>query len=1033
MRATAMVRVGRRNAAAGQALLIAVLVLFAVATLAALFAGIVSSQLTQVARQSDVVALRNIAEAGLRLANEQLTYSPAGADWRPDASPYVCGDGQVTIQVTYGPLPDQLQSRFLRIVSTAVFPDNPFLRHTISAWKPVLLTDYARFITDKYETDRTARLGVSGLQMGGYPRQDYVTYFGGPIRSNTDLMWYGQSRLSLRTTFDTTTDWQSLGILRDDRIEVAGTMRPAPSSSPTDALTLYVDGAPLPRAASLFQPNTEQEQNDYINGFPQPPFGAGPIIPNSRIVLARLPDYQAMTGWVYGVDLSVPRVRPPEIDAVHPDKETHRYLQLTRDSGFWRQDPGLPTSYYNTGEFGWGWMNYGGIYIDNFDDIQYEHDLDMLRGNWMRSVGDHYPFGDGRDGGVERPPEGPADYWDRTGRHYAPPAVEIIVHGEALCPYMEVIRHDLRDVAGIECYWEDPDGAPVPLDLNPDIPDELVYAYDPGVMSGCTPTAGSRPIGIYDGNRAIFPFPANGVIYAEGNVRVSGIMPPVRDNQGRVGTAIPVDQVPEGYFGDWHAMNGRSRRFDLQIVSGGTIYIDDNLLSPASARLGGLSPDNMVTDRLYGSRIALLARDYVCLNTTALNPRPVDMFRAVQDQVEPGIYHLYNDAQPIFASSGSEGHLLLEGDQNPDVNVDGYAEFWDPATDDPFDTDPAWVSFAYTNPRLRLPDLAAELTDLRLMVGHSGLWVDEAQPGEPGGIGTAGGEPPEQQTTPPGTDADEPAVDVALHVNDPALGSPWPWGADTSRYTFLRAAIAEHEIRDESDHWYVDPQPGLLELGSGADDFSELLPDAYQPMAMHTPAAVPAAAWLTGADTLALAGRVWPVRHWEQDPDTGAWYVDGWETPPKELAYTVGPIAVAPPRGVEPLPVQIDALIYAQNGSWFVISGRWFNDDPDEFGADPRTQLYPGYHEPLNTSIHVYGAISENMPAELGSVADWTSKWGGPAGQGGEGFITYAFDPLLRHPRRETDDRIGYLRFPNFPITSDLVIWGERVSGPAGS
>ncbi|MCJ7752302.1 MAG: hypothetical protein MUQ65_14650, partial [Armatimonadetes bacterium] len=177
------------RASSGQALLIAVLVLFAVATLGALFAGIIGAQISQVARQSDMVALRNIAEAGLRLANEQLTYSPKGADWRPSAGPYRCGEGHVTVAVTYGPSPDQLQSRFVRIVATAVFPDNPFLRHTILALKPVLLTDYARFITDRFETDRTAALGVTGLEANGTSRPDYVSYIEGPIRSNTDVTW----------------------------------------------------------------------------------------------------------------------------------------------------------------------------------------------------------------------------------------------------------------------------------------------------------------------------------------------------------------------------------------------------------------------------------------------------------------------------------------------------------------------------------------------------------------------------------------------------------------------------------------------------------------------------------------------------------------------------------------------------------------------------------------------------------------------------------------------------------------------------
>jgi hypothetical protein len=54
-------------------------------------------------------------------------------------------------------------------------------------------------------------------------------------------------------------------------------------------------------------------------------------------------------------------------------------------------------------------------------------------------------------------------------------------------------------------------------------------------------------------------------------------------------------------------------------------------------------------------------------------------------------------------------------------------------------------------------------------------------------------------------------------------------------------------------------------------------------------------------------------------------------------------------------------------------------------------------------------------------------------GQEAQHFLSYVYDPLLRYPRRETRDHIGYLRFPNFPLTSDLVIWGERVTGPAGS
>ncbi|MCJ7749688.1 MAG: hypothetical protein MUQ65_01125, partial [Armatimonadetes bacterium] len=617
------------RASSGQALLIAVLILFAVATLGALFAGIIGAQISQVARQSDMVVLRNIAEAGLRLANEQLTYSPAGADWRPSAAPYRCGEGHVTIDVTYGPSPDQLQSRFVRIVSTAVFPDNPFLRHTILALKPVLLTDYARFITDRFETDRAAALGVTGLEANGASRPDYVSYIEGPIRSNTDVTWYGQSQVSLRTTFDTT-DWRSLGVLRDDRIEVAGFMRPATNPAIADGLQLSIDG--VSRVTNLFAPATEEERFDYAYGFPR--WWEGGIVPNSRTVLTALPEVVTMTGEVISGALAVPRVRPPEIDAIHPDKDTNRYLSLTRDSGFWVQDAG--GFFYNTGEFGWGWSNYGGIYVDNFDDIQYNHDLEKLRLNWTRSVGEHGTTtgGDKRGPGEnaawgpeDTPPTGPADWWDKTSRYYAPPGVEIILHGEAACPWIEIIRHDFKGEAGSYYYWREQDGNPIYV-AEPE-PERLkVLRSDPyaPVQNMCSPAAAPTPVGIYDGNRAIFPFPANGVIYAEGNIRVRGIMPPVRDSQGRSGLAIPADEVPEGYLGWWNPMTGRSRRFDLQVVSGGTIYIEGDLMSPTTAQLTGLQPADPAVpltstyDQLYGSRIALLARDYVCVNTTALNP-----------------------------------------------------------------------------------------------------------------------------------------------------------------------------------------------------------------------------------------------------------------------------------------------------------------------------------------------------------------------------------------------------------------------------
>ncbi len=657
---------GRNSAQRGQALIVAVLVLFAVATLAALFTAIISSQVAQTGRHADMVQLRNVAEAGLRWANDQLSYSSDGADWRPSQQTYGTGGGEVTIDISYGPSPTQLQSRFMRIVASAVFPDNPFLRHTILALKPLLLTDYARFITDRYETNEPAALGVAGVEMGGKPRDTgngapYVFQITGPIRSNTDLAFYGNSQISLFTHNYSAmaATWQLLGMLRDDTIEVSGQMYSKDSSTNTTTgtttgavtnlsrLSLYIDNTL--RTDDVFNVRSTNpsiaDETDYQNGYPDAYRADGITpVPNTWRVLANLPDYKVAltTNPLKPNYLAPPRIRPPLIDSTDPDLQTNRYLALTRDSGDWLLSPVAGTQYFmNTGRYGWGWTNRnGGIYIDNTADIQYPnsdgtHDLEMLRQDWVGSVGAHQtsvppvPPGDQRGSAttsVGSPPNGPADWWDNTGRYYSPPGVEIILHGDATCPWIEMIRDDAKPMdptvsvvnwsaPATYFFWQKSQGGGIPASTT-----ATANPYR-GTGSTCkAPLMNPKPMAY--GNWAAMPFPPNGVIYAEGNVRIRGIMPPARYE--------PTTYVD---FDRYTPSNGSPRRFDLQVVSGGTIYIEGDLLTPGpdGASLQRINKygatDKMSTlqlDRLWGSRIALLARDYVCLNTTALLPRPAD-------------------------------------------------------------------------------------------------------------------------------------------------------------------------------------------------------------------------------------------------------------------------------------------------------------------------------------------------------------------------------------------------------------------------
>ena len=1016
----------------GQALIIAVLVLFAVATLAALLAAIVGSQLAQVTRASDVVELNSIAEAGLSFANEQLTYSVEGADWRPGRrlaggrivnQPYPCGRGVVRIDVSFGPRPDRLQSRFMRIVATAYFPDNPFLRHTILGLKSVLLTDYARLVTDRFETNEPVDLGVTGVELAGQARQalatagaggvvasPYIFDIEGPVRSNTDVIWHGPSRVSLWNSDSAAPasggeTWRDLGILRDDRIEIAGRLRRDPFVPLTETFQLLVNG--VTRITNIYRTVGEERTLRY-SGCPDTGPDGNPV-PNSERLLDG--------------DYAVPRVQPPLIDAVQPDLQTNRYLALTRDSGVWK--PASEGGYYNTGAFGWGWMHGGGIYVDNADDIQYKHDLDLLRMNWMRSVGHHHlaaPAGDIRAGESPDlvPPTGPADWWDQTGRYYNPPGVRIILHGDRYCPYVEIIRDDAKTSGDATYYWVDPDRNPI---IGSYLPRDPVTGETP-----CSPAGRSTGLSV-DGPRAIFPFPPNGVIYCEGNVRVDGIMPIVRG-------------TPKTYFDpEFDAQAGRNRRFDLTIVSGGTIYIEGDLLTPGPAGARLTHPDNRVgvldtmrEDMLYGSRVALLARDSVCVNTTAFFPRPRDLTRVVQQDDDK---YAYNDLQPVRRAPGHTPYWWFQG--TPMDDAECIVAYPDPDQIPEVPTIPANTVLTYHNIRVRNSALRAELADLRLILGHS-AWYST--------IDSVTNEPNALPSMPPGPadpSTDEPAVHVAVAIN----GVDYIWDHASTRYSFYRqdkTPAPDPAGADESGHWVVDTDLDAL----ADDDYLELLPNSaadgfngiqwmrVQGANPNDPEAEPLS-YLHGDDTITITPIINPIRRMHVDQASGELVVDGWQenAAPQNFAYLLGPVAIAPPNPVysgdawqmvDPLPVQIQAMIYAQNGSWFIIPGPWFNDDPT--GPEATESDSPAYHEPLNIRISVYGAITENRPAPIGDVADWTSKWAGPYVNGG-GFLKYEYDPLLRLPRANADGTT-WVRFPGLCLTPDLMVWGERVSAATG-
>ncbi|HZO87941.1 MAG TPA: hypothetical protein VFB38_06335 [Chthonomonadaceae bacterium] len=118
-------------------------------------------------------------------------------------------------------------------------------------------------------------------------------------------------------------------------------------------------------------------------------------------------------------------------------------------------------------------------------------------------------------------------------------------------------------------------------------------------------------------------------------------------------------------------------------------------------------------------------------------------------------------------------------------------------------------------------------------------------------------------------------------------------------------------------------------------------------------------------------------------------------TAPGASDYLLGGAMVAP------LDIRIEALLYAQDNSFFVIPGYSFNPDPKDsrqaflangrrpsYSIDPNGNVldsqadkqakdaFPFYGEPMDVRITIYGAVAENNTASQGDQAAWMAKWG---------------------------------------------------------
>ena len=878
----------------GQSLILALMVMFLLVFIGGLFIAVIARNITRAQRSGEVLTADYLSEAGVRYADDQLTYGMDGADWRPVPSfprvvefletggdtstlaPPECpeekdpdypwlmrgfsrftyGKGRFLVRVTYDPRPGDPMSKYIKIECVGrigvVDPNDPTTwrisqplraRKEKVAYKAIAITDYARFVTNKDRRPGRLSLGTPGVDPADPGRWRFVTSFGAavtrngrtevlgaPIRVNGDLLWHGKNYIWVDPT-------------RGDVVEVAG-----------DILhSIYSEDNPPPGATSVIVKTLDGD-------FPTKPSSSPDF---DTIPIPNAPDVDVGTyrDGRLGTDANgrprgIFRLEPPLLDGERAGSRLSRYRDLTRNSGEWKWSQAR-REWFNTGYYGWG----EGMYISNRWDVQEETSLYTLCGDWTRP--------------------GESQYW--VGPYYTPPGVTVILTPYDLDndtehrPDMILVRD--TSSAGPTLEWYDQNG------------NEISFV-----------------------EQMVMPYPRNGVIFAEGNVRIKGTLPP---------------------------------NVQLTVVSGATIYIEGNILRYPLDDNGDLLPEEAPEK---DSAIALLATDYVCVNTTQL-------FGLVRED-------LMADNWSSDLSSFTIG------------------------TRQPF-----FFSFAFgADPTVKYLQTGGAEVPTRLYVRHAAA---------------AGADPCYMNISLNQTGVDPNDLWRGLYYFN-----LMPWAATDP------IPPAKQYIYPLADFSAVDP-------GLPADMRAGITAEQKWPM------------WEHQVYTL-VTGAYYYFYHQPGVFNTIGFQLDQNMT---KANYLLSRAAV------QPCDIRIEALLYAQNGSFFIIPGEWLNPDPDDTKAnfdndnvakgreirqriDPR---WPFYGQPLDVQITVYGAVSENVPASIADATAWMEKWGWiPPRHGSEvgpEDITIGYRSPLDPDDSESDVTVrqrgltfvydSHLSYPKVPDPSD--------------
>ncbi|MBI5833963.1 MAG: hypothetical protein HZB16_16845 [Armatimonadetes bacterium] len=582
---------GRRRRSAGQALLLAVIVLLMLAMLAASVVAVVAGSARDTERDEASAHAHSLALAGIRYADEMLTSATEGADWRPALADYLTPANPAFTQQAYDNTYDSFEK--LRgwdpVASGAPYyvkfrfamdPDAPSQNPTV---------DPSQDFTDPDKNMPVENSEITAPHDHFLLRIEYAPNPANPESKAIKITAIGRPGANTNV-FDQLVAYKPIGIQNyllfvHDRTRRAaaaplgvpgvdingdGTVSASNRSAAAggvwtatganDFLPLYLDGPVRSNLDLDVHPpvrivTTGNAWNDSleVSGAVRRQLTAAQTAGNTELLVSNTaglptawdPTTNA-TGTGLRVALGAPRLEAPDLDAAEPATGVSRFERLTRYSGDnVTVTPGGVSTTVNSGELGYG----RGIYLDN---TAQRDNLDGARQAWLAPE---------NWGGRRYVPNGAIiDLYDSYTFPSGPAGPAIVITRTDGSTWTNLTTGQLSGSTTLAFRWPAKTGT---------------YTRPAWTGTSDVPTTS--------------PLADNGLVMADGNVRIRG--------------RLPVSSAALDYH--------------LTVVSRGSIYIEGSLLRPSDygAVANPNGPDN--------TRIALLARDHVVLNPTVYAPGPL--------------------------------------------------------------------------------------------------------------------------------------------------------------------------------------------------------------------------------------------------------------------------------------------------------------------------------------------------------------------------------------------------------------------------